>query len=107
MLLATAQNHSAALGPPSITIETPNNGATVPPSFPAGGSVSIGIQTVRVTLQSSLPQVPPVTVLVDGSSGFWTTTFGVDAANYPGDSTLTAAIDGLQVSTSITIRIRP
>jgi hypothetical protein len=95
------------LGPPSITIETPNDGATVPPSFPSGGSVSTGIQNVTITLVSSLPQVPPINLPADGSSGFWTVTFGVDANNYPGDSTLTAAIDGLQVSTSITVRIRP
>ncbi len=100
-------NLLAAEGPPAITIQTPTNGATGPPAFPAGGTVSTGIQNVMVTLESSLPGVPPVNQVVDGSSGFWMTDFAVDPVNYPGDSTLTATIVGLPVSTSITIQITP
>jgi hypothetical protein len=93
--------------PPNITIQTPHDGDTVAPAFPAGGTVSLGFANVLVRLESSKPGFPPVDNPADGSSGMWTTNFNVDPANYPGDSTLTASIVGLDVFTSITVKIRP
>jgi hypothetical protein len=93
--------------PPAIAIQAPRDGDIVPPACAAVGTVSIGIQNVKVALQSSNPGIPSVDQVVDGSSGNWNTNFAVDPNDYPGDSTLTASIVGLAVATAITIRIRP
>jgi hypothetical protein len=92
---------------PSITIAAPGNGDFVAPAFPVIGTVSDGVPNVMASLKSSLPNVAVLNQVVDSSTGSWNANFTVDPSNYPGDSTLTAAIVGMPVSTSIIIRIRP
>jgi hypothetical protein len=88
----------------SLTIINPTEGENEPPSFVADGTVGAGA-SVEVTLQSSLSTVPPVVQQATPVSGVWSSSFSVDANNYPGESTLTAKIVGTTTGISVTFQI--
>jgi hypothetical protein len=87
----------------TLTILNPSEGENEPPNFDANGTVGVGVASMQVTLDSSLSTVAPVVNNVTPVSGTWSTSFSVDANNYPGESTLTADANGHQVSVTFQI----
>jgi Immunoglobulin-like domain of bacterial spore germination len=89
----------------TITITTPTNGLQVTSPFTATGTCSLNVTSITLTLTSSLGTVADINVVITPTNGAWSYTFTVNPADYPGTSTLTATVTGMQVSASVDFEI--
>jgi hypothetical protein len=89
----------------SIEITTPTTNEQVTSPFLTAGLCSLDVTSVTLTLVSSSPQTPEITAIITPSSGTWNHTFTVNAADWPGNTTLTATVTGKPISDQVTFQI--